>query len=111
MADLTPYEDRDVLQTTIRLTNAGDGLSQGLAIEPAEYHVGDVISLVIEASISRVAYEPIPDTDVLRRVHTAKTIIGTVVQPDTVVKLLDKAKRDVERARGVERLPIGDGDG
>ena len=106
MADLTPYEDRDVLQATIKLTNAGDGLSQGLAIEPAEYHVGDVISLVIEATIARVAYEPIPDIDVLRRVHTAKTIIGTVVQPETVVKLLDKAKRDVERAKGVERIPF-----
>jgi len=104
MADLTPYEDRDVVMCAIKLTNAGDGLSDAMAIEPAEYQIGDTIHIVIEATVRRVAYEPVKDTDVLKRVHTLRADFGMVVPESVVGKSLDKTRRAVERAKGVERL-------
>lgn len=108
MADLTPYEDRDVTSSSIRLTNAGDGLSQGMSIAPAEYHVGDIVHVVIEAQVTRVAYEPVRDTDVLRRVHTLRAGVGTIVTEQAVSAIIAKAKRDLERARGI--IPLFDDD-
>lgn len=104
MADLTPYEDRDVIQSSIRLTNAGDGLSQALAIAPAEYHVGQTVHVVIEAEVSRIAYEPVKDTDVLKRVHTLRAGLGTIVAEADVHQLINKARRDRDLAAGATPL-------
>lgn len=103
---LSKFENRDVLQAAIKVTNAGDGLSQALAIEPVEYHLGDTVYLVIEAEVSKVNYEELRDTGALKRVHTFKAGTATLVEGQLVAKVLEEQKLAIEKAKGIERLPL-----
>jgi len=109
---LKPYEDRDVAQSTIRIVRAGDGLSDGLAVDPVEFHLGERVHVVLECEVTRVAHEPVKDTDLLKRVHTLAANFGTIVDEAFAKAVLAEQRLLIEKAQGVERLPIdGDGDG
>lgn len=108
MTLLNPHEGRDVTQATVRVTNAGDGLSDALGVAPVEYHIGDRVFVVLETTCSRVAHELIKDTDVLRRVHTLRADLGTVVDEQLVRGVLDAQTKAIDAARGVPRLPLDD---
>lgn len=105
---LTQFEGRDVLQATIKVTNAGDGLSQAMQIAPAEHHLGDTVYLVIEAEVSKVHYEELQDTGTLKRVHTFKAGNATMVDGQLVAKVLEDQVKAIEKAKGVERIPFED---
>lgn len=107
---LTAYEGADVVQSTIRITRAGDGLSDGLNVDPVEYHLGDKVYVVLECAVTRVAHEPVKDTEVLKRVHTLAAEMGTIVGREIVSAVLDEQRVKIEKARGVERLPMGEVD-
>lgn len=113
MTTLNQFEGRDVVGTRVAITNAGDGLSQAMLVEPAEYHIGDVVTVVIECVVKRVSYEPVKDTDVLNRVQVLKAGTAAIIEASKVKKLLDQQRIKIEKARGVERLDFGgdDGDG
>lgn len=111
MEHLTPFEGRDVVQTTIRVTNAGDGLSEALAVDPVEMHHGERRYLLIEAEVTRVHYDEVKDTDVLRRVHTLRAGAATLVSADFALEAIAEQKRKNLEAKGVHQLPYdGDGD-
>ncbi len=105
---LHPYEGRDVAQATIRVTNAGDGLSKALAVSPHEYHIGDRVFVVLECETSRVHYDVVKDTDLLVRVHTLRADAGTIVAEDLVRDVLDEQRRKIAEAEGVPELPLDD---
>lgn len=107
---LTQYEGRDVAQATIRLTNAGDGLSQAMGIDPAEYHHGEKLYLVIEAEVAKVTYDTIRDTDLLARVHTLRAGVSTIVDEAFAKDVLEEQRIALEKAKGVTRLPLANGD-
>ena len=106
---LTPFEDRDVAAASIKITNAGDGLSEALAIAPAEYHQGDRVYVVLETEVAKVTYEPIRKSDDLRRVHTLRAGVGTIVDEALVRKVVETQRKANtlarEAAAGVVRLP------
>jgi len=108
---LKPFEDRDVVQSAAKVVNAGDGLSDAMTLEPVEYNVGDRVFLVLETVVSGVSYVPVKDTDVLKRVHTFRTQLGTVVAEKVVAKVLEDHRNAVDEARGRGQLPFeGGGD-
>lgn len=108
---LAPFEGRDVLQTSIKVTNAGDGLSDAMAVDPDEYHLGDTVHVVLECIVGRVDYVQINGVDALRRVHTLKAGTATVVDAELVKDVLDAQRLAIEKAKGVARLPfVGDGE-
>lgn len=104
--DLTPFEGRDVLQTTLRLTRTGDGLSDSMAMEPQEWHVGDRVTLVIDAVVAKVTYEGIKDTDALARVHVAAAEAALPVERKVVQKVLDAHARALADAKGQGSLEL-----
>jgi hypothetical protein len=105
VAELSMFGDRDVLQSTIKVTNAGDGLSAALAVEPAEYQLGEQVFVVLRTHVTRVGYEEIKDTGTLRRVHTLSAELGTIVDESFVSTRLAEQARKIEQAKGVERIP------
>jgi len=108
---LKPFEDRDVVQSAAKVVNAGDGLSDAMALEPVEYEVGDEVYLVLQTTCTGVSYVPVKDTDVLKRVHTLRTKDGTVVAEKAVAKVFDAHRKAVDDARGRGQLPFeGEGD-
>lgn len=108
---LQPFDDRDVTQCAIRITRAGDGLSASLDAAPVELHHGEEVYVVLRCDVSKVSLERVKDTDLLRRVHTLAANFGTIVDEKSVHKMLDTARRQVEAALGVSRLPGVDDDG
>jgi hypothetical protein len=109
---LNAYEGFDVVQASIKVTNAGDGLSQAINVDPVEYHVGDVVHVVLETVVSRISYETIKDTEVLKRVHTLRAGSGTIVDESYARGVLAAQEIAIERAKGVVRLDLdGNGDG
>jgi hypothetical protein len=107
---LGTFEGRDIVQTSVAVTNAGDGLSQSLTVEPVILHVGDTGVVVLEYEVTKVGFAPVKDTDVLVRVATLKAGNATLVDRDLVDGALAANRLKIERARGIEPLPF-DGDG
>ena len=118
---LSRFEGRDVLASTIKVTNAGDGLSAALSVDPHEFAQHERIYVVLETDVSKVTYEDMPGVDgASRRVHVLKTIHASVVEGQAVAELLAETKRllaqrreDELAAKGVLVIPgtgVSDGD-
>lgn len=110
--DLPEFEGADVLRTSVAITNAGDGLSQALAIQPQQLTLGDTVYVVLECRVQKIRFEPAVDKDHpedgLVRVHNLRAGRATLVDRTTVVTALD-AQADVirrarEEAEGIQRL-------
>lgn len=111
MTVLTPFDDHDVTETTVRIVGAGDGLSEALEVAPVELHHGERVHIVLRGEVTKITYEPVKDSDELRRVHTIRASFGTIVDAKVVTKVLDAQRKAIEAHRGVSRLPGVDDDG
>lgn len=111
---LAPFDGMDVLRTTIAVTNAGDGLSDALKVDPQEFHLGDEVFVVLRCEVAKVQFVPIKDTDALSRVHVLKAGDATIIEGDLVEDHLraqaERILRAKEEAAGVSRLQFGDDD-
>ena len=108
--DLGQFDGRDVLTTSVKVTKAGDGLSEALGVDPQLLHHGDRGAIVIEYEVDKITFDPIKDTNGLNRVHTLKAMRGTLIGLEEVQEKLDEQTRRIEEAEGVMRLDL-DGDG
>lgn len=108
MPQLTPFENRDVASIAIIVRNTGDGLSDAVAVDPVELHVGDEVTVAMRCVVEKIRFDPIKDTDSLRRVQILKAGEATFLESETVDSALDEQLQRIEAARGVQRLPLGD---
>jgi len=101
-----PFEGEDVLSTSIKITNAGDGLSQAMSIENEILHRKEVVYVVLECEVTKVGFVPMKDTkEGAIREHVLKAGRATLVDGTLVADLLDAQDRKIEEAAGVQRLP------
>lgn len=103
------FEGRDTLTTKIKITNAGDGLSQALAIEPEELGMDDTVYVVLECTVDAVTFERVKDTNALSRVQKLRAGTATLVDKALVHDVLEAQRVKLEQARGIERLDFDDG--
>ena len=96
---LGTFEGLDVLTQSMEVTNAGDGLSKGLAIEPQELHHGDEVVIVLRGTIAKVRFDPIKDTDALRRVVVFRSEEGMLNTTASVATALDKQRAKLAKAK------------
>lgn len=116
---LTPFEGRDVIQATIRVTKAGDGLSKALGVDPQEFHHGQRVTVVLDTIVGGIDHLPIKDTDCLNRRHTLEAEAATIIDRDLVSAALDSQAERIQLAKeasqGVQRLDLtgdpAEGDG
>lgn len=104
------FDRREVIKATIAVTNAGDGLSKAMAVDPSAMDLGDKVYVVLECEVSKVTFTEVDDTSKLARNHSLKAGDATIVDEDLVREHLDAMAERIERAQGVHRLPL-DGDG
>lgn len=116
MADSTPtpstpdaleeFGGLPVVSTAVKVTNAGDGLSAAMTLDPEAFTLGQTVVLVLECTVTRVAFEPVSKNTptVLQRVHTLKAGTATTIDRGLVGKVLDAASVKIEQAKGIERL-------
>lgn len=68
---LPMFEGSDVTEASLRITRAGDGLSDALDLEPEALHHGERVYYVLEGLVSQVNHVPVKaGSTKLRRVHT-----------------------------------------
>jgi len=104
------FERLEVVGSSIKLTNAGDGLSKAMQVDPLELHVGERVFVVVEAVVGPVGFNPAKDSKGLIRVHTLKAGTATLVDETLVKDVLEEQRIKIEEALGIERLDFGEGD-
>lgn len=110
--DLGQFDDRDVRSTTIAITNAGDGLSKAMKVDPKLMHLGEKVYVVLECEVAKVRFDPIEkDGADLQRVHVLRAGIATIVDGKLVKRALEDQVARIEKARdeetGAQRLGLG----
>ena len=106
---LKKFERRDVTAASIKVTRAGDGLSQALKVDPVEYHHGDTVYVVLECTVTNIDYPMVKGSEELVRRHTLTAGTATTVDAELVKAVLEEQRIRIEQALGVERLDF-DGD-
>ncbi len=109
---LAPFELVPVLKVSVAVTNAGDGLSAALAVDPTPLPLGATVHVVLECTVQQVKFVPAVDKDHpedgLARVHVLRAGRATIVSGEDVQAALDaqadRILRAREEAEGVQRL-------
>ena len=101
VTQLSTFDGFPVVRTTIAVTNAGDGLSDALGIDPQEFHHGDRVYVVLECEVTKVAHVPVDkDTPgILIRQHTLKAGTGTIVDADLVAEQVERQAERIDTAK------------
>lgn len=114
MAELTPFDGRPVETLAAIITKTGDGLSEALEVSPVESHIGERKTVAIDVFLKKVRFDPIKDSESLKRVEIWEAEGATFVDRSVVGEALDEQARKIEEAKGVQRLPLDgelEGDG
>lgn len=113
---LPDYGGKTVTRTAIKITNAGDGLSQGLAIEPQVLGLGEVHYVVLECVVDSHEHDRLMaqgnDTGLLVLNQVLKAGTGTLIDADVVREAIKEQAERIERAKdaaaGRAKLPYPD---
>lgn len=103
---LGEFEGRLITKTTIALTNAGDGLSQALKIDPKALHQGEKVYVLIEATVGKITFDPYDD-GVCARVQTLRSEVATLVDESFAESTIAEQKVKIKAAKDAE---AGQGD-
>lgn len=103
---LTPFENHEVVGTSIKVTNAGDGLSQALKVEPIEYDRGETVYVLLETTAEKITFVASKDdNEKLIREHVLKASRGTVVDPGKARPIMKATQKKIDEAEGLAQLP------
>jgi hypothetical protein len=100
------FEDQPVDRATVRITRAGDGLSEALKIRPKALHIGDECYYLLRGTVTQVTHRE--KDDEITRLHTVEAQQITEVDGKTATKMLAAAARQLDQDRqidGQEELP------
>lgn len=95
------YNGRDVIKMAMSLTNAGDGLSQAMSLEPAELHMGDRVLVLVEAVVTKeqhVAAIPGDLAGPYKFVGVLKAEAAKITTLSSAQKEMDKHKGRLDKA-------------
>lgn len=110
MPTLTPFDGNQVVGATIKITNASDGLSKAMKVDPKEFHHDERVYVVLECVTRRVQFDKVADeSDDLVRVHVLKAGLATVVDQKLVAKVLAAQRALLDAAEGKQSLDGMDG--
>lgn len=111
-AALPDFEGQEVRQASVRITNAGDGLSEALKVAPIALHHGQEVHYVLRGRVADVNHRQKDEDDPLVRVHTVKATAITPIAPELAEKLLGEAAAELRKAKaeaeGHLQLPDGE---
>ncbi len=110
-AALNPFDGVAVTGVGIEVPGAGGGLNEAMKIDPAEFHHGDTVVVVIETTVAKVRFDEVvkgePDSG-LRRVHVLRAEGATIIDRALVAQALDAQRAKIEAAKdrdaGVQRI-------
>lgn len=121
---LPSFERKPVKKITVKVTNAGDGLSEALRFEPRPLRIGEEVDILIRGRVVAINHKNTADEgdDVeIERVQTIKAAEVAFVDREDAEPLLKAANERMhehrlneslaaDAERGQERLDTEDGD-
>lgn len=107
---LKRFEGQEVIGTAISVTNAGDGLSANMAIEPQEMKLHEEVIVVLKCVVAKITHLEVKDTKSLVRTHTLKAGTAVIASPELVAELLAAQEAKLEEARSASRMEFPDGE-
>lgn len=110
MATLSDLGELDVLNTSVKITKTGDGLSKAMSIEGVELHHGQIVQILLECEVIDIQTPRVKDTDGVSRKHVLEAGRATLVEGKAFDKALDEMSKKLEQAAGVQRIPGVDGE-
>lgn len=119
MSDLGTIDGQPIVGRSIKLTKAGDGLSEALQIEHHDLHVGDEVAVLVRGKIGGPTFKPEKGSD-SKWVRVDNIVAGSalIVEDEDVTKILDKhddavyelRQRLKEEKEGLKRLDFPEED-
>jgi len=108
---LPKFEGRAVVRSAVKITRAGDGLSEALKLEPSALHHGDEVFFVLRGSVTQVNHRPASrEEDDLVRVHTVEAqeiaMVGHAQVDELLASERERVKRLKDEEAGREPLPL-----
>lgn len=108
LTDLGTFEGARVTRSSVKVTNAGDGLSAAMNIEPVAYERHQRIVVVLDCEVTDVTFTDGDMSDAVTRVHKLKAGTAVVVERSLVAKMLDQQAEAIKQAKedaaGIQRL-------
>jgi hypothetical protein len=92
-ANLPEFEGQTVHKASLRITGAGDGLSEALDLEPQALELGDEVCFVVKGHISQVNHREGKDNAIVR-LHTMAVSSTAPIDQATADKVISE---DAER--------------
>jgi hypothetical protein len=102
-----------LVRSAVKITRAGDGLSEALKLEPTALHHSDEVYFVLRGEVTQVNHRPSSrEEDNLVRVHTVEAQEIAMVDGSAVEKLLADERLRVKKLKdeeaGREPLPLAE---
>ncbi len=105
--ELGRFEGRQVVGAGVEITNAGDGLSQALGVDPVKLSIGERVYVVLECEVKRIKFDAVKDAPSHRlRTHVLRTEAATLIDDHLVADAIEKQKIRIEEKSGVHRLDL-----
>jgi hypothetical protein len=95
---LQAFEGAEVHRATVAIRKAGDGLSEGLAIEPDEVHQGEQRYYVLRAECKAVNFKT-DDKGITTREHVMHAVAISPVEGFEAEKFLQEYATEVQRKK------------
>lgn len=106
--DLGEQDGDPVIGVGIEVRNAAGGLQDALAIDPAIFHKGDRVMVLLDCEMTGLAFKPVKDSNAWRRIHVlhaeGATIVDGVVFTEALAAQADKIQRAKDEASGQGRI-------
>lgn len=111
------FDGHEITRRLIKLTKAGDGLSEALEVNEHRLQAGDKVTIVLKGIVGGAQHKPRDagkyDDDYVR-VDNIVTQSATIVESDVVDDILktheeavyELRAREKERREGLKRLPL-----
>lgn len=96
---LPSFEGMPVVRSAVRITRAGDGLSEALKLDPRALHRGEEVFFVLKGEVDQVNFRPVSreEDTVLSRVHTVRASEIVLVTREEVEHLLVSERSRLKR--------------
>jgi len=94
---LPTFEGLDVQQAKVKITNAGDGLSEALKVAPVALELGDEPYYLLRGEVTQINH--VEKDELITRVHTVKASAITPVDPELASKMLEEAAAELAKAK------------
>jgi len=106
---LPKFENRDVSAAQVRITGAGDGLSEALEVDPVALHLGDDVTYVLKGTVTQVNHRPLSSKhpEIMVRQHTVTASEITEIDGDVAEEFLAEARARIAAAKPEQQEELG----